>query len=69
MTTTYRVYWMSQDGQNSLDMGTFDTFDMAKQFKSNAWDILLGQASEDAYDKIAAGSMEIDEINAPDEDD
>jgi 4-hydroxyphenylpyruvate dioxygenase-like putative hemolysin len=60
--TTYTLYWISEDGQDDIYMGEFQTRKEAEEGQLNAeLDLIAEAADQEELDKIVAGWWSISE--------
>jgi len=57
---TYRLYWISEDGQNSIFLGDFPSQAAAESAVERAWRQMRDQGSDDDREWIDAGSIQIE---------
>lgn len=63
--TSYKLYWVREDGQGSLDMGEYSTRAEAESAIPAMTDLLLDQCGKDSeMDGINAGSWSVDAVDA-----
>lgn len=60
MTISFQVYWISADGQSSLDMGEFCSEEEARYMCAQALDDLIAIGSEDDAAALRAGTWRVE---------